>query len=65
VGIARSQRFIKAKRHSGRNIWPGGEPTAALAVKLTNGDAPSPSPRFPVWKPRYLDGGAFPLGHIK
>ena len=33
-----------------------------MAVEDVDGERPKPpSPRFPVWKPRYLDGGVFPL----
>jgi hypothetical protein len=44
------------------DIWLAGEPTAAPAVGVLDGERPKPpSPRFPVWKPRYLDGGVFPF----
>ena len=37
-----------------------GEPIASGAVNAPDGDCPKPpSPCFPVWNPRYLDGGAF------
>jgi hypothetical protein len=40
----------------------GREPIAEPAVNATDGECPKPpSPRFPVWKPRYLDGGVFPF----
>jgi hypothetical protein len=38
------------------------EPIAAWVVYTPDAECPQPpSPRFPVWKPRYLDGGVFPL----
>ena len=43
-------------------IWLTGEPLAVVAVDDPDGERPKPpSPRFPVWKPRYLDGGVFPF----
>jgi hypothetical protein len=39
-----------------------GEPMAALAVEAVDGERPKPpSPAFPSGRPRYIDGGAFPL----
>jgi hypothetical protein len=41
---------------------PRREPMQARVVDDPDGECPQPpSARFPVWKPRYLDGGAFPL----
>jgi hypothetical protein len=38
------------------------EPIRARRVEDPDGECPKPpSPRFPVWKPRYLDGGVFPF----
>ena len=48
-----------------RNCWISGverEPISVRAVDGPDGECPpAPQPRFPVWKPRYLDGGVFPL----
>jgi hypothetical protein len=39
------------------------EPILARAVEDPDGNCPKPpSPRFPVWKPRHLDGGVFLFG---
>jgi hypothetical protein len=48
--------------HPGWNISLRREPFVAPAINDPDGECPKPpSPRFPVWKPRYLDGGVFPF----
>jgi hypothetical protein len=39
----------------------GGNQQRPERLTTRTGNAPSPpAPRFPVWKPRYIDGGVFP-----
>ena len=65
----RHVEIIQAGVPGGISGWRG-EPIAAVAVGALDGERPKPpSPRFPVWKPRYLDGGVFLLittmrGHL-
>ena len=38
------------------------EPILVRALDDLDGECPKPpSPRFPVWKPRHMDGGVFPF----